>query len=452
MSVKNANIHMSRTGFYDETGPWYVLDNAGIIMPAVSNSVATSLFRISADLDRPVKLSALQGALDHCARRFPYFVVELRRGFFWYYLEPHGRRLRVEADSRSPSQNYNINKKGRCLFRVRARGNRIACEFSHALTDGTGGIRFFKNLLVEYFSIGAASQGERPTAAQGEPEPCDSDLYRMDAVADHREYEDAYNKYFTQEYPKPAKLPRAFHIHSPQLPHFEYRITCGILPLDQAMDMARSLGATVTEFLAAVFLDALQDLWLALPPAQRRKRPRLAVEIPVNMRKFYPTKTNRNFSLFVLVTQDMRLGRRDFAEIVSRAHLQMRFETDVRTIAQQISRNVSGARKLAVRLVPLVVKDFFAKLLFSALGEDLVSGFVSNLGAVSLPEGVAEHVERLDFLPAPSPYNKTSASVVSWGGRLYINFGSLAQSRELERLFFTRLRALGLPVKIECNW
>jgi hypothetical protein len=445
----NANIHKSRTGFHDETGPWYALDNAGIIMPAVSNAVATSLFRISADLSESVNVAALQEALDRCARRFPYFAVELRRGFFWYYFEPHEGELRVKADGECPSQDYDINRRGHCLFRVRARGHRIACEFSHVLSDGTGGLRFLKNLLVEYFRI----RGIPPKTARvsGEGAAADPDLYDLDERPDAQEYEDAYNRYFTEEYPSPSKLPRAFHIRSPQLPRCLYRITCGIVPLDAALAKAKEYGASLTELLAAVFLDALQDIWLAAPAGQRRRRSRLAVEIPVNMRKFYQTKTNRNFSLFVLLTQDMRLGRRDFGEIVSRAHHQLRFETDVRTIAQQISRNVAGSRMLAVRLVPLAVKDFFAKILFSAFGEDLISGFVSNLGEVSLPPETAEHVERFDFLPAPSVFNKTSASVVSWGGSLYINFGSLASSREMERLFFTRLRSLGLPVKVECN-
>ncbi|MDA8426422.1 MAG: hypothetical protein M0Z80_09825, partial [Treponema sp.] len=248
MAGRNTNLHESRTGFRDENGPWYALDNAGIIMPAVSNSVSTSLFRISAGLDEPVNLAALQESLERCARRFPYFVVELRRGFFWYYLEPHESPLRVQADAPSPSQDFNINRRGTCLFRVRARGNRIACEFSHALSDGTGGLRFLKNLLVEYFRIrGVPTRG-------GESDP---DLYDLDAAPDAREYEDAYNRHFTAEYPSPSPLPRAFHLPSPQLPRGSYRATCGIVPLAAALAAAKGYGASLTELLVAVFLDAL---------------------------------------------------------------------------------------------------------------------------------------------------------------------------------------------------
>jgi hypothetical protein len=444
-SGQEANLRKSRTGFQDETGTWYALDNAGTIMPAVSNSVATSLFRISAELDEAVNLADLEAALAAVSARFPYFAVDLKRGLFWYYLEPHQGPLRVEADTDSPSQAYDINRRGRCLFRVRAKGGRIACEFSHALSDGTGGMRLFKNLLVEYFrrrGVGAPPPGEAP----------DPDLYDLGARPDPEEYEDAYNRHFSEEYPVPERLPRAFHIKCPQLPRHRYRITCGIVPLAPALAKAKEYGASITEMFAAAFLEALQEIWLAAPPAElRRQRPHLSVEIPVNMRKFFPTKSNRNFSLFVLVTQNMKLGKRDFPEMVERAHHQLRYEIDSRNIARQISRNVSNSRKMAVRLVPLVLKDFFAPFLFNAFGEDLLSGFISNIGPASLPAAVAERVRRFDFIPAPSVYNKTNASVVSWKGNLYINFGSLARSRELERLFFRRLVSLGLPVRIECN-
>lgn len=446
-NVTSRNLRHSRTGFRDESGTWYALDNAGTIMPAVSNSTVTSLFRISATLDEVVNLSALQSALDRTAARFPYFTVELRRGAFWYYFEPHRGGVTVEADGESPSQDYDIKRKGACLYRVRAQGRRVACEFSHALTDGTGGLRFLKNLLSEYFRLRAESVGYAAAAA---PANTDPDIYDPDAPPDHEEYEDAYQRYFPGDYPRPGKLPRAFHIASEQLPRHEYRITSGVIPLAPALELSRSLGVSLTELLAAAFLDALQSLWLSYP-AHSRKRSLLAVEIPVNMRKFHPTKTNRNFSLFVLATKDMRLGPREFTEMAHRAHYQLRMENDARMIGRQIARNVAGTRNLFVRLVPLWIKDFFAKMLFSSLGDDLLSGFVSNLGSVSLPPGVAEHVERMDFLPAPSAFNKTSASVLSWRGVLYINFGSLAVSRDLERFFFTRLRRLGMPVRVECN-
>lgn len=439
---ERTNRKKSRTGYHDESGPWYVLDNAAVIMPAVSDSVNTSLFRISADLDEPIHLPSLEEALLRVSKRFPYFCVELRRGFFWYYFEPSGTRPRPEADTRSPSQGFDIRRRGRPLFRVRARDRRLACEFSHVLTDGTGGLRFTKTLLAEYFSL-------RGTLAGGN----DPDVYNLEDRPDPEEYEDAYHRHFRGDYPIPDPLPPAFHIPGALLGRHCYRVISGSIPLAAALGIAKNFGVTLTELMTAVYIDALQELWLAAPPAERRRqRPLLAVEVPVNMRKFFPSKTNRNFSLFVLVTQDMRLGQREFPDIVARAHHQLRYETDAKTIARQIARNVGGSRKLLVRLVPLFIKDFFARILFSALGENLLSGFISNLGAISLPPGPAARVERFEFVPAPSKVCKTNASMLSWKDRLYIDFGSLARPRDLERFFFTRLRKIGLPVRVDCNF
>ncbi|MBL8967686.1 MAG: hypothetical protein JNG85_11815, partial [Spirochaetaceae bacterium] len=73
LKAEHANRRKARTGFHDESGPWYSLDNAATIMPAVSDSVVTSLFRVSAELDAPVHLPSLQAALERVAARFPYF-------------------------------------------------------------------------------------------------------------------------------------------------------------------------------------------------------------------------------------------------------------------------------------------------------------------------------------------------------------------------------------------
>ena len=425
----------------DEEGTWYRLDNAGIIMPAVTDRVATNLFRLSATLVEPVDLPTLGAALDAVARRFPYFAVELRRGLFWHYLVPRKAGLSPEPDAASPMQDHDVNARGASLVRVRVEGARIACEYHHSITDGTGGLRFLKNLVAEY--LRRRHPGEDP-GDRGDP-----DLYRLDEHPLPGEYEDAYDRHYREEYPAPSGLSLAWRPSSPALRRHDYRVTCGLVPLDLALAAAKERGVSLTELLGAAYIKALQELWLASPPA-RRRRSVLSLSVPVNMRKLNPSATNRNFSLFTFVTQDMRLGRRDFDEILSRTHHQLRFETDVRAMGRQLSRNVGAARNLAFRLLPLPVKDLAFKILYAAYGEGLYSGSISNLGPVALPGWMAARVERLDFLPAPTR-GKANVGVLSYKGRLHVWTGSLAQSRGLERLFFTRLRRLGLPLRIECN-
>lgn len=431
----------ARTGFSDERGAWYALDNAGIIMPAVSDDVATSLYRMEAILKEEVRRDVLDAALAAMAVRFRYFNVVLRRGFFWYYLEPAPNLPVSEDDPRWPSQSWNVNVPGTRLFRIRVRGRTIAAEISHAMADGAGGISFLKSLVVKYFR----RLGVDPGAPLGTGDY--ADIHSPDSPPDATEYEDGYRRHFASHLPPATVEPRAWHLRTPLLPKGQYRVIGATVPLRDALALAKARGVTLTELCAAVYMDCLQDLWLADPRA--RKPHLISLEIPVNMRKFFPTRSNRNFSLFVLVTQDMRLGRRDFDEILSRTHHQLRIAHDARSISTQITRNVAGATSLAVRLVPLGIKDFFARILFRVYGDNTLSGFISNLGRIDLPPGVSPHVETWTLIPAPSKVTGTNASMLSWGNDLRIHFGGLAVRPELERLYFTKLRRLGLPVKME---
>ena len=437
-------IHTRRV---DEVGEWYALDNAAIIMPAVANTVTTSLFRFEAELDAPIDLDAMRRALEATSERMPYFNVTLRRGLFWYYFEPCKSPPPLHPDSPSPSQNWDINRRGTRLFRIRCEENRVAGEFSHAMTDGTGGLTFFKTLLANYF----LAKGIEPGVELGAGEW--SDILARDAslprAAAPDEFEDAYQRHFPRGLPFPDTAPNAFHMKCPVLAKGCYRVIDGTLSASAALDVAKRYGVSLTELMVAVYLDSLQRLWHESVP--RPREPFIAVEVPINLRALFPSRTYRNFSLFVLVGEDMRLGTRGFEELVARTHYQMKLEYDRMSIAKHLSRNAGSARSLAVRVVPLGIKDIFARILFAKFGETMLSGFISNLGSVKMPPGFAPHIRSFGFIPAPSLTTMTNASMLSWGDELRISFGSLARPRRLERYFFERLRSVGLRASVRCR-
>lgn len=447
---KDRSHRFIHTREVDESGVWYGLDNAGVIMPPVTDDTGTGLFRLEFTLDHEIDRPVLDRALVETANRFPYFNVALKRGFFWYYLAQQVTSPQACSDDENPCQDYNINTRGLRMFRVRSSGNRVAGEFSHALTDGTGGMAFMKTLLVRYFVLRGIEPGAE--LAQGEFK----DIFKVDSPPDREEYEDAYQRHFTGKLPSPEPNPRAWHMRGPRLPRGSYRIIVGTMKVEEVLAEAKRRNVTITELLGAAYLEALQTLWLEARehPRHRRTTRRehfISLEIPVNLRNFFATKSLRNFSLFILLRENMNLGIRSFDELVKRAHYQMRLENDPRSIARQISRNAGGVRNVVVRMIPLVIKDIFARILFAKLGETMLSGFISNLGTLKLPPGIAPHITGLAFSPAPSKTTLTNASVISWNDELILTFGSLARSRELERLFFRRMRQLGFFVQVRCR-
>ena len=440
MNAEELNLKYSHIARSDEFGPWYMLDNAAMIFPVMSDRVSTYMFRLSATLNEPVHIPSLTTALARVAPRFPYYMVDLHRGFFWNYLQPLAKVPVPEADDRYPIQNFDVRTRRQLPFRVRARGNRIAMEMHHVLSDGGGAMIFFKTLLAQYFKLRGIESEKAP------------DVFDIDGTPDPEEYEDAYNRYFQADLPVPENRPHAFRVSSPLLPMYQFRVTSGILPQEKVREVAKSFGVSVTELFCAAIMDALQDIRESYPKWMRKRSgPMATIEVPINMRRIYPSRTMRNFSLYYMPSIDLRLGHYDFGEIAELVHHRMKSESPEREIPRQIARNVGISRKKYVRWLPLFVKEPIMRLLYNAMGKNFESGSVSNLGKVTLPEPLPAYVRRMECLMPPSRVTCGNLGALTWGDNIYANFGSLIKSRDVERLVFKRLASLGIPVRIECN-
>ena len=425
-----------------EKGPgWYKLDNAGKIYPALVNQRETTLFRVTAVMERPVNVSRLNRALKNIMKRFPYYNVNLMRGAFWYYFNESPRLPSPERDSRFPCMKMAIRQRTRFPFRVRAYGSRISVEFSHILTDGTGAYIFMSALLGEYVSLQDKIRG-----------PLEGLPYK--GRAPHpEEFEDAFVRYLDRSIPLPRREQRAFQFPGPKEGKGVYWVTTGSVPFELLDREAKARNVTLTEFLTAVLMEVFQDYLFSLPEKERRRRSLpIAICIPVNLRRIFPSRTMRNFFLSVTPFIDPRLGRYEFDEICSKVMHFMRFDMDRKFLNQQISRNVKGEMNLAARLLPIHLKDLILPVVYQTFGKSTYTTTLSNMGNLVLPPELDGHVKDLFFVPNP-PAGKTKVKVgiCGYGGRVNITFGRVTPSSLVEREFFRKLRRMGIPVKVESN-
>ncbi len=417
---------------------WYRLDNAAIIYPSIQSARITTMFRFAATLTEAVDPAALQNALVRIIDRFPYYRVRLSRGLFWYYLEHNPNIPRVEKDVKYPCGRLSTIANRGFLFRVRYYHRRIAVEFCHVLTDGTGAVTFLKALVYEYLK----ETGKNP----GEP----GGIFTVDEEPDSGEFEDAYNRFYKPSLPLPETREPAYHLPGKLVKKGIYYVITGITPLNDILAEAKKRNVSLTVLLAAVYIDSMQAIQDKYVKNIRRKRP-ISISVPVNMRNIYPSKTMRNFSLFVIPGIDPRLGEYSFEEILKIVQNSMKSEINEKSISRQLSRNVGGQRNPFVRIVPLFIKKLFLPFIYKRLGENLYSGTISNLGMIKLPAEMEKYVERIEFIPAPGTINKTGCSVTGFKDSLYISFGRLINEAELERTFFTKLVKMGIHIKIESN-
>jgi NRPS condensation-like uncharacterized protein len=182
---------------------------------------------------------------------------------------------------------------------------------------------------------------------------------------------------------------------------------------------------------------------------KRQKRGVLRIEVPVNLRKKFPSITMRNFSLFVLPEIDLRLGIYTFEEILNFVHHQIQTAADVKQISRFLSQNVSHEKSIFVRVLPLFIKLMAISTVYKRLGSNQCSGIMTNLGAVCLPEEMEDHIDSFELVPTPpNTHVKISCAMVTFRNKLRLTFCNVSQSTELEMHFLKHLAESGIHVKV----
>lgn len=417
---------------------WVRLDNAAKIYPAARRRNWSNVFRQSVTLIEPVDTAVLKSALDVTAKRFPSIAARLSNGAFWYYLREIENAPEIRQEQSYPLVFMSDEEMRKCAFRVIAYENRIAVEFFHSLTDGTGALIFLKSLTAEYleqkysisipFEHGVLDRRQRPTKD---------------------ELEDSFLKY-SGKYPAGRKDTDAWRLSgTPEKDGF-LRLTCFKIPVKEALTVAHDHSVSLTAFFSAVLAESLINLQKEKVPHIRRRKP-IKVLIPVNLRNLFESNTLRNFAMYTIPEFDTRLGEYTFDEICKLIKAKMDLEVNQKYMGRVIATNVNDERNPLVRLIPLPLKNLVMKMVFDTCGERKSCLSISNLGLIKLPEIMKQYITRMDFIlgvQAAAPYN---CGILSYNDTVYINFIRNIREPDLERHFFLVLQRLGLTVTVESN-
>lgn len=428
----------------------YRLDTAASFWPLVRDNRFTSIFRLSVEFEHWVYLPALQRAVARLRPRFPGFYVGLRKGFFWGYLEPLVGDIPIVPEEPYPCMIPHQRELRDGLVRVTAWQNRVGVEFSHVVTDGTGAMTFLSALTCAYLE-------ELGTVTERTIEP---------VATTAEEWENAFLRYAPTPLPAQSITRLAYQPKTRLLPRGHYRVIHGMVQTSDLKAQAARLDLKIGEYLVALLMAAIQDLlWgndhrgdaspdlnnsvdLSGIDRNRARAGLIRILVPVDLRRFFPSKTLRNFFSFVAPEIDPRLGYRDFPEIAQEVRWQMRGALIPRRLMAHLSRDVQMHQTMLIRAIPSLIKEQVMTWIYPIAGEARFSASLSNLGAITLPAPFASRVRRFAFIPPPSPWTRTNCSVISWKEETVITFGSTDCARALERAFFLRLRDDGINALI----
>ena len=416
---------------------WYRLDSAGILYSALQREEYSAIYRFSAQMAQPVEPPALQRAILRIMPRFPSFAVRIRRGLFWYYLEPNpAPGPFLKEDVSDPCQPVRFREDDGWLVRFYYYRSRISIEVFHALSDGAGAMVFFRALLAEYLR----QTGVDVPEGEGIPSPGEPPR--------PEELEDAYTRYAGKHAFGLRRLPRAYaNLGTPE-PFYTFHVTMGFVPLDRVRERARHYGASITEYLSAVLIQVLLDKQKREHP--RRERP-VALAIPINLRGWFPSETVRNFITTVRPYIDPALGDYTFPEIVSQVRHFMKLHINRQELQAAFTGNVRFTRNVLLRAVPVALKNPIMALNYRMLGVRPYTCTYTNPGAFTVPPAMAEHIRGMEVILGQATVPRAHCASISYGNTLEITFAGTQKETDTERDFFRFLVAEGIPVRVESN-
>lgn len=415
---------------------WLRLDNAAKLYPAIASVQWTSMFRLSFVMREQVVPTVLEEAVNQTLVRFPAFRVKLRKGLFWYYLEAIDDRFRVCEDIGHPCLPLKHRENSGYLFRVKYGEYRISLEMFHALADGTGGLIFLKSIVAQYLRL------------CGVPVPCEIGILDPTEKPAQEEMEDAYRKIPLDGVHASRKEDVAYQMPgTPEPPHTLHVILAQV-SVQALKNAAAPYGVTITEYLTAVML---YTLWQTQQKGHHQTRLPVKVSVPVNMRKFVPTKTVRNFAFFVNVGIDPKLGHYTFEETVQLVHHALRYHMNPKFLFAGIATNVASERNLLVRLCPLPLKNFVLSFVYHRVGERLFTTTLTNVGPVKLPSVMAERIERAEMMLGAASSYRSNCAAVSLGDNLCLTFTRDIAEADFERNVLCFLVERGIAVRVSSN-
>lgn len=413
---------------------WYPLDNAAQIFPLISKKRYTNSFRFSAVLKEEVDPILLKEALKESLKRFPTFSVRLKKGVFWYYLEQNEKDvvIREEDPYFCESNNYKIQND--YLFNLSYFQKRISIEIFHGLSDGTGGIEFFKAILYNYLltkNIEINNTGEVLTE-------------EVEELID--EAQDSFKFNYKNKICKTGKEVNAYKIDG-KLHNYEW-VDCiqAIMDMDSLKEVSKKYDCTITQFISSVLL---YQIYYQFYIYDDSKKP-IRLFIPVNARNYFGSKTLRNFALFIRTNSKFN-GNISFEEVVVHIKETFKEELSKERMLARIKTNIKLEKNFFVRYMILPLKTLLVRMVYKIIGTGSNTLSFSNIGKVNLPREMEKYIDRIDFANSASRDAKLNAALISYNKKTILTFSSVLIERHFQYSVIKMLKVMGVILVVTTN-
>lgn len=240
---------------------------------------------------------------------------------------------------------------------------------------GKGIIIYFKALLARYNELRKGETGDYVTDE-------DPSLNIRDSFSDY--YEKGGEK-------AKEKSVKAFHFPE-EYEEGVTRLLFARMSIEKVKELAHKEKMTVTEYLTATLIFGI------IKSQEKPITEPITIATPVNLRRFFPTMTLRNFTVQTFVAFEPK-ERTDVTlrEILEETRGQLKAQLKKEELQKVINKYGALVNNPVIRIVSGIIKQPVMRMMQKNTHAGVTTIF-TNYGACNLPDSLSPDVERLQFV------------------------------------------------------
>lgn len=471
---------------------WRKLDNSAKIFPLSAGRKYSTVFRLSAVMKEKVDYQILEKAVNKTLEKYSSFKVKMKYGFFWYYLEENTKSPIIEEEKDYPCKYIDPSKNNDYLFKVTYFDTKINIDIFHVLTDGGSGVVFFREIIYTYLEL------LHPTVFNSNE--------RLARKIDYNT-EDSYLKNYEKNLKGNSSSKKAYVLKGKKIKLGAISAIHEIINMSELKAECDRYGATVTQYLTAVLIYSIYEANykkylekkkvnnkngerntnnLAIDKKEKFFKKPIKVCIPVNLKKYFPSKTMSNFFSYITLEADMKdlvtkaksnqeglkqeitkpkdsneeqendinqkmlVDEQLFTTIIDFVKNDFKQKLTEEEIIKTMSANVKLGTNLFIKAIPLELKKVLVRLSYLEIRKYTTITF-SNIGRIGIIGKYKDYIDEFLMLIAPEPVEKIKCSGCTFENKMSFTFTSILNDNSIEKTFYHFLLNRGISVKIESN-
>ena len=413
---------------------WRKLDNSAKIFPLQESNKYSTVFRYSAVLKETIDKAVLEKAVERALIRYSAFKVRLRKGFFWYYLEENPKKVIVRKEIYYPCKRINQNDNNGYLFNVTYFERKINIEIFHSLTDGNGGLIFFREIIYNYLDM---KHKELQDKEERKARKIEFDT------------EDSYIANYDKKSKKKLGTKRAYILKGKELNLGQVSVNHLLVDSNDIKAECNKYNLSTTQYFTSVLIWSIYNANVLKYDRHLKNKKPIKVCIPVNLKKYYRSKTMSNFFSYISVDAEMEtcISFEDITDFV-------RSEFEKKLSQEEILKTMSDTTKIGQNVLIGSIPFFLKKLIIRSIYREIqkyLSITYSNIGKVGIIGKYQDYIDYFLFLIAPEHIEKIKCSSCNYLDKIIFTFTSVLNDNSIEKYFLNFLKSQNVEVCVESN-